>query len=201
MSKYVVGLRGGIGTGKSSVSNLFAAKGIVIADADVVARKIVEPGRPAYTAIVEHFGDQVIKKDGLLNRAKLREIIFKDEAKRIFLESQTRGPIVQDLLDEIAKATSVYTMLVLSTGFGKVMGMNRLLVVDAPIELQIKRVMLRDNNTRYQVESIIAAQPSREQRVRDADDVIINDAAIDQLSLQVDKLHMLYLSQARRSNS
>ena len=199
MSNYVVGLRGGIGTGKSSVSNLFANKGVVIADADVSARRVVEPGRPSYNAILEHFGDEIIDKNGLLNRVKLREIIFKDKVKRIFVESQTRGSIVQDLLDQIAKAKTPYTMLVLSTGLGKVMGMNRLLVVDAPVELQIKRVMLRDSNTRHQVESIIAAQPSRERRVKDADDLIVNDAEIGQLVLEVEKLHAMYLSEAMRN--
>ena len=106
---------------------------------------------------------------------------------------------MQDLLDQIAKAKTPYTMLVLSTGLGKVMGMNRLLVVDAPVELQIKRVMLRDSNTRHQVESIIAAQPSRERRVKDADDLIVNDAEIGQLVLEVEKLHAMYLSEAMRN--
>ena len=80
------------------------------------------------------------------------------------------------------------------------MGMDRLLIVDAPLELQIKRVMLRDNNAQHQVEAIISAQPSREQRVKDADDIIVNDAEIDQLVLQVEKLHALYLSEAERKS-
>ncbi len=201
MSRYVVGLRGGIGTGKSTVSDLFAAKGVVIVDADIAARRIVEPGRPAYNAIVEYFGDDVLQNNGILNRAKLRVLVFKDEAKRLFLESQTRGPIVQDLLDEVANAESPYAILVLSTGLGKVMGMNRLLVVDAPIELQIKRVMVRDNNPRQQVEAILAAQPSRELRVKDADDIILNDDEIDRLEPEVEKLHALYLSEARGNAS
>ena len=201
MSKYVVGLRGGIGTGKSTVSDLFAAKAVVIVDADIAARRIVEPGRPAYNAIVEYFGDDVLQNNGILNRAKLRVLVFKDEAKRLFLESQTRGPIVQDLLDEVANAESPYAILVLSTGLGKVMGMNRLLVVDAPIELQIKRVMVRDNNPRQQVEAILAAQPSRELRVKDADDIILNDDEIDRLELEVEKLHALYLAEARGNAS
>ena len=82
MSEYIVGLRGGIGTGKSIVSRLFAERGIAIADADIAARRVVEPDRPAYNAIVKHFGDEVLDKDGVLNRAKLREIVFKDSAKR-----------------------------------------------------------------------------------------------------------------------
>ena len=197
MSKYVVGLRGGIGTGKSTVSDLFAAKAVVIVDADIAAKRIVEPGRPAYNAIVEYFGDDVLQNNGILNRAKLRVLVFKDEVKRLFLESQTRGPIVQDLLDEVANAESPYAILVLSTGLGKVMGMNRLLVVDAPIELQIKRVMVRDNNPRQQVEAILAVQPSRELRVKDADDIILNDDEIDRLEPEVEKLHAQYLAKTR----
>lgn len=201
MSDFVVGLRGGIGTGKSTVSDLFAEKGIVVADADIAARTIVEPGRPAFEAIVDYFGDEVLREDGTLDRARLRSLVFADEAKRRFLESQTRGPIVQQLLDEIARATSAYAILVLSTGIGKVMGMDRLLVVDAPVETQIERVMARDNNSREQVQAILAAQPSRELRVTDADHIILNEGDVTQLALEVGKLHALYLAEALDTSS
>ena len=196
MSEFVVGLRGGIGTGKSTVSDLFALKGIIVADADIAARRVVEPGRPAYQAIVEYFGEDVLQTDGTIDRAQLRKIVFQDDSKRLFLESQTRGPIVQDLLEEIAAASSPYAMLVLSTGLGKVMGMDKLLVVDAPAETQIQRVMARDGNTRGQVEAILAEQPSRELRVKDADDIILNDGDINILETEVEKLHARYLSAA-----
>ncbi len=196
MSEFVVGLRGGIGTGKSTVSDLFALKGIIVADADIAARRVVEPGRPAYQAIVDYFGEDVLQTDGNIDRAQLRKIVFQDDSKRLFLESQTRGPIVQDLLEEIASASSPYAMLVLSTGLGKVMGMDRLLVVDAPAEIQVQRVMVRDGNTRSQVEAILAAQPSRELRVKDADDIILNDGDIEILETEVEKLHERYLSAA-----
>ena len=196
MTGFVVGLRGGIGTGKSTVSDLFAARGIVVADADVSARTIVEPGKPAFKAIVEHFGEQILQADGTLNRAALRERIFSDENERKLLESITQRRIIEDMFEIVSAAASPYCILVLSTGLGKTPMMQRLLVVDAPADLQIKRVMTRDNNTRAQVEAIMAVQPSREVRIADADDLIINDGDMVRLKLEVDRLHELYLSLA-----
>jgi dephospho-CoA kinase len=192
MTDYVVGLRGGIGTGKSTVSDLFADKGIVIADADISARTVVEPGKPAYLALIEKFGDSILQADGTLDRAKMRARVFSNEQDRKFLESQTHGPIIEDLMQSIQNAESEYALLVLSTGTGKWPIMQRLLVVDAPIELQIERVMARDNNSREQVEAIINTQPPREVRVKDADDIILNDGDSEQLKLEVEKLHQLY---------
>lgn len=193
MSSFIVGLRGGIGTGKSAVSALFEGLGITIADADISARNVVEAGRPAYQAIVSHFGDQVLQADGTLDRAQLRKIVFSDVEARKFLESQTHKPIVDDLLATVNSATSPYAIMVLSTGLGKWPMMQRLLVVDAPKTLQLKRVMARDNNSQQQVEAILQAQPSRELRLQDADDVIVNDGDLSVLQLEVDKLHQLYL--------
>jgi len=200
MSNFVVGLRGGIGTGKSTVSDLFAGAGIVVADADVSARTVVEPGKPAYVAIVERFGELVLQEDKTLDRAALRELVFSDNDHRLFVEKQTHGPIIQDLLDITSSADSDYAILVLSTGIGKNPMMQRLLVVDAPLETQINRVMQRDNNTREQVEAILRAQPDRETRMTDADDVIINDGKQENLVLEVRKLHQLYLSLSNSGN-
>lgn len=196
MAEYVVGLRGGIGTGKSMVSDLFAERGIVVADADISARAVVEPGRPAFLAIVDRFGEQILQEDGNLDRSKMRDIVFTDALQRQFLEQQTHGPIIEDLLHIIRQASSAYAILVLSTGVGKNPMMQRLLVVDAPPETQIDRVMRRDNNSRSQVEAILKAQPSREVRKKDADDLIVNDAKASLLNLEVEKLHQLYLSLA-----
>jgi dephospho-CoA kinase len=200
MSKFVVGLRGGIGTGKSTVSDLFASTGIVVADADVSARTVVEPGKPAYEAIVRRFGETVLQDDKKLDRAALRELVFSDKEHRLFVEKQTHGPIIEDLLNITSSADSDYAILVLSTGIGKNPMMHRLLVVDAPLENQISRVMQRDNNTREQVEAILRAQPDRETRMTDADDVIINDGEQENLALEVQKLHQLYLSLSTGGN-
>ena len=194
MSKFVVGLRGGIGTGKSTVSELFADAGIVVADADISARTVVEPGKPAYEAIVERFGESVVQKDGTLDRPVLRELVFSDNDHRLFVEKQTHSSIVEDLLNITSSADSDYAILVLSTGIGRNPMMDRLLVVDAPLEDQISRVMQRDNNTHEQVAAILRAQPDRKTRMTDADDVIINDGEQHQLVLEVQKLHQLYLA-------
>jgi len=194
MSKFVVGLRGGIGTGKSTVSELFADAGIVIADADVSARTVVEPGKPAYEAIVERFGESVLQEDGTLDRPVLRELVFSNNDNRLFVEKQTHRPIIEDLVNITSSADSDYAILVLSTGVGKNPMMHRLLIVDAPLEHQISRVMQRDNNTREQVAAILRAQPDRQTRMTDADDVIVNDGERHQLVLEVQKLHQLYLA-------
>ena len=200
MSKFVVGLRGGIGTGKSTVSELFADAGIVVADADISARTVVEPGKPAYEAIVERCGESVVQKDGTLDRPVLRELVFSDNDHRLFVEKQTHSSIVEDLLSITSSADSDYAILVLSTGIGRNPMMHRLLVVDAPLENQISRVMQRDNNTHEQVAAILRAQPDRKARMTDADDVIINDGEQHQLTLEVQKLHQLYLALSTGGN-
>ena len=200
MSKFIVGLRGGIGTGKSTVSQLFAESGIVVADADISARTVVEPGKPAYKAIIERFGESVLQKDGTLDRAALRELVFSKNEHRLFVEKQTHASIIEDLVTITSSADSDYAILVLSTGIGRNPMMHRLLVVDAPLENQISRVMQRDNNTREQVKAILRAQPDRDARMTDADDVIVNDGQPPQLAIEVKKLHQLYLALSTHGN-
>jgi dephospho-CoA kinase len=200
MSKFIVGLRGGIGTGKSTVSQLFAESGIVVADADISARTVVEPGKPAYNAIIERFGESVLQEDGTLARAALRELVFSKNEHRLFVEKQTHASIIEDLVTITSSANSDYAILVLSTGIGRNPMMHRLLVVDAPLENQISRVMQRDNNTREQVKAILRAQPDRDARMTDADDVIVNDGQPPQLAIEVKKLHQLYLALSTHGN-
>ena len=200
MSNFVVGLRGGIGTGKSTVSELFAESGIVCADADISARTAVKPGKPAYEAILARFGNSVLQEDRTLDRAVLRELVFSNNEHRLFVEKQTHSFIMEDLQTIISDANSDYAILVLSTGIGKHPMMHRLLVVDASLENQISRVMQRDNNTYEQVEAILRAQPDRETRMTNADDVIINDGEQHQLALEVQRLHQLYLALSIRGD-
>ena len=192
MPAYVVGLTGGIGSGKTTVSDLFAKLGITIADADVVARAIVEPGRPAHSAIKDRFGESILLEDDFLNRAKLREIVFSNPEDRRWLERQTHGPIMQMLGEIIESATSPYSILVLSAGAGRSPLINKMLVVDTPEELQISRVKMRDSNSRQQVESIMASQPTREERLAWADNVILNEGSVDLLEREVLNLHYYY---------
>lgn len=197
MSVFVVGLTGGIGTGKTAVSDRFESRGITIADSDVAARKVVEPGEPALEEIRAHFGEGVMDHGGRLDRATLRQRIFSNPDERRWLESLTHPLIMKELRTILANAESDYAVLVLSAAGRRSPLIDRMLVVDAPRELQIERVMARDHNTREQVMAIIKAQPSRETRIERADDVIVNDSDPGKLDSTVEALHRKYLELAK----
>lgn len=198
MSKFVVGLTGGIGSGKSAVSERFEQLGIRVVDADIASRAVVEPGRPALKAIEEHFGAEVICADGTLNRAALRKLVFEDEFERRWLEQLTHPLINAYMAEELAAATSPYAILAhpILVETGRTDGCDRILVVDVPEELQVSRTMARDDNPETQVRAIMAAQASREERLAAADDVIVNDQGLDHLDAEVARLHALYLELA-----
>jgi len=193
---FVVGLTGGIGSGKTAVSDLFAARGITVADADVASRNVVLPGTPALAQIVDHFGEQILNEDGSLDRAALRQIVFADDHERKWLESVTVPAIMTELRQILASSQSPYSMLMLSSGSGRSPLVHRSLVIDVPPELQIERVTRRDNNTPEQVKAIMAAQPSRQERLRYADDVIVNDGGMQRLEQEVERLHRQSLEMA-----
>lgn len=190
---FVVGLTGGIGSGKTAVSDRFAALGITIADADVSARTVVEPGTPALAAIEAHFGKEVLLADGYLDRAAVRKIVFADPEQRQWLESVTVPAILKDLKHILDTAKSKYAILMLSSGSGQSPWIHRQLVVDVPEEVQIARVTSRDNNDADQVKAIMATQPSREQRLAYADDVIDNTQPLESLDARIQTLHEQYL--------
>ena len=195
---FVVGLTGGIGSGKTAVSDRFAALGIAIVDADVASRVVVEPGRPALVDIAEHFGAEVIDAGGALDRAALRTRVFSDPNERRWLEQLLHPRIADEIRSGIAGATSPYTMLVspLLLEAGQAAYANRILVVDVPVDVQIARTMARDDNDEAQVRRIIAAQSPREDRLARADDVIENDEGLDALDSAVAELHARYLTLA-----
>lgn len=195
MSQFVIGVTGGIGSGKSAVSDRFQALGIAIVDADIASRVVVEPGRPALAAIAEHFGAEAIGDDGGLDRALLRKRVFADPQERKWLEALTHPLINQYLVDELAKAQSPYAILAspLLVETGQSRFCHRILVVDVPVELQVQRTMSRDANDEAQVRAIIAAQASREERLALADDVIVNDQGLDHIDAEVQRLHQVYL--------
>ncbi|MGE0625292.1 MAG: dephospho-CoA kinase [Pseudomonadales bacterium] len=198
MGAFVVGLTGGIGSGKSAVSERFERLGIKVVDADLASRAVVEPGRPALKAIEEHFGADVITADGTLNRAALRKLVFENEAERRWLEALTHPLINQYIADELGSATSPYVILAhpLLVETGQTRVCKRVLVVDVPEELQLQRTMARDDNPESQVRAIMAAQATREQRLAAADDVIVNDRDLSHLDREVERLHVLYLELA-----
>ena len=198
MAEFIVGVTGGIGSGKTLVTDAFAAKGVVIADADEAARHIVEPGQPALAQIVAHFGEGIIDSSGRLDRPKLREIVFNDVDAKRQLESFTHRPIMEALANQLQSATSAYAMLVLSAGLGNSPLIDRMLVVDADESVRVHRVMARDGSSENLVRQIMASQPSSEDRRKIADDVIENNGDTTTVFNNVDRLHDVYLELAQR---
>jgi dephospho-CoA kinase len=198
MSSFVVGLTGGIGSGKTAVSDRFRELGIDVVDADLASRAVLAPAQPAVQAIAERFGPELIGADGSLDRAELRRRVFANPAERRWLEALTRPLIAKWLHRQLADAASPYAILVnpllIETGHARVC--QRVLVVDAPETLQLQRTMRRDGNDETQVRAIMAAQASREARLAAADDVIVNDGNLADLDEQVRTLHQKYLEMA-----
>ncbi|RVU33115.1 dephospho-CoA kinase [Rheinheimera riviphila] len=198
MSKFIVGLTGGIGSGKTTVANLFADLGIVLVDADVVARQVVEPGQPALTEIATHFGLQMLQADGSLNRPLLRERIFSDGAAKSWLDQLLHPLIRQQMLLQLQNAGSPYALLVapllIENGLTRVV--DQLLVVDIQPETQILRTSLRDKVSQQQVAAIMASQCDRQQRLQLADQIINNDQDAAALPEKVRQLHQVYLALA-----
>lgn len=199
MTHYVVGITGGIGSGKSTVAERFEKLGIVVADADQASREIVEPGQDAYLAILEKFGHPVLLEDGTLNRAYLRQKIFAEKTNRLWLEKLTHVPIMQNLKDTLQSAKSAYGILMLSTGAGKSPLMDRMIVVDVTPDVQISRVKERDHNDEALIRKIMASQPNREDRLSWADDVIENNGDLVSLKQTVYDLHQSYLRLANHA--
>lgn len=198
MSKLVVGVTGGIGSGKTAATDRFQQLGITVVDADLASRVIVEPGQPALKAIEEHFGSEVISTDGELDRRALREIVFADPEQRLWLEKLTHPLIAQEIASQIKNSQSPYTILasplLLEGGQHKMV--NRVLVIDVPEDIQISRTISRDTTTEAGVKAIIAAQMPRAMRLEKADDIIENDKDLDTLYRAVDQLHQSYLKMA-----
>ena len=196
MKPLIVGLTGGIGSGKTTVANLFAALGIVLVDADIVARAVVAPGQPALTAIAEHFGANYLLADGSLNRALLREAIFRNAAAKTWLDQLLHPLIRQEMLKQLQQAKSVYVILVapLLIENGLTAFVDQLLVVDIEPNTQIIRTTHRDQVSAEQVISIMAAQCDRAKRLELADQIIYNDQGPEALPQKVAELHQIYLA-------
>ncbi|MCP1317407.1 dephospho-CoA kinase [Vreelandella lionensis] len=192
----IIGVTGGIGSGKSTVARAFGDLGAGWVDADDVAREVVAPGEPALAAITERFGEQVINEDGSLNRAALRQIVFDDPTQRAWLESVTHPRIRERLLAHLERlsATSPYVLLVSPLLFesGQDALVNRTLVVDVPEHEQISRTLARDKVSETQVRAILAAQLPRDERLSRADDVIDNSQGLDFTRQQVSTLDQRY---------
>ena len=191
----IVGLTGGIGSGKSAASQWFETQGINVVDADIVAREIVEKGQPALAQIQSAFGDWVILESGELNRKALREHIFQHPSARQQLEDITHPAIRQSIIAQLAQASSPYVILVSPLLFetNQHLLTQRTLLIDASIELQIQRASQRDGQSVAQIENIIQAQMPRDRKLDLADDIAVNDGHLEHLYTQLQKLHLHYL--------
>jgi len=195
---FRIALTGGIASGKTTVANLFAALGVPLIDTDVIAREIVEPGRPALATIVRAFGPGVLDPQGCLDRRRMRERIFADPAAKQRLEAILHPAIRAEMERQSRVAGGPYQVLViplLAEG-GRRDHVDRVLLVDVPEELQIQRLMMRDGVTHEQAQASLHAQGTRAERLAMADDVVRNTGRVDHLHDEVAKLHSKYLELA-----
>ena len=195
---FVVGITGGIGSGKSAVTDYLETRGITVVDADKVARVVVEPGTPALNAIAEHFGTDILLTDGGLDRAALRKIVFDNPDERKVLEGITHPRIRDEIARQLSEASSPY--VVLSSPLLLESGQNTfadyVVVVDVPEEVQLRRTMARDDNSEALVKQIMAAQLDRKTRLSRADTSVTNDGSLKALYERVEKLHNDLLARA-----
>ncbi|EDU60203.1 dephospho-CoA kinase [Providencia stuartii ATCC 25827] len=197
---YIVALTGGIGSGKTTVANHFAKLGIPLVDADIIARKVVEPGSPALEAIASRYGADIIQPDGSLNRQRLREIIFSDVAEKQWLNALLHPLIHQETQQQLQQADSPYVLWVVPLLFENKLAhlANRVLVIDVTPEEQILRTVQRDNVSEEHVVNILKAQTSRENRLLQADDVITNHDGELNIAEKVATLHEKYMTLAQQ---
>ncbi len=194
MKTLVVGLTGGIGSGKSTVSKLFNELGVPVIDTDVIARDVVQPGSFALAQIKLKLGQEALTATGELNRAQLRQLTFKDPALKAWLETLLHPLIRQQAKQQIDQVTTPYCLLVvplLIENYPYPL-IDRILVVDSPAELQLSRAIQRDQTSTAEIEAIMDTQASRKQRLELADDIIENRSDLASLKHQVTKLHDTY---------
>ncbi len=196
MSDFIVGLTGGIASGKSALAAEFEKLGVPVIDADVVARQVVAPGA-ILDAIVDHFGSSVLQSDGTLDRQALRQIVFADATQRRALEAITHPAIRAELQRAARAAQGPYAIVAIpllaeAGGRATYTWLDRILVVDAPVEIQRARLTQRDGISKKLANQMIAAQASREHRLTFADDVIVNNGQLMHLTQAASKLNNRY---------
>lgn len=203
---YIVGLTGGIGSGKSTIADLFVELGIKIIDADIIAREVVAKDTPLLAEIVNHFGKQILTEQKELDRVKLRQIVFNDSNQKTWLNQLLHPAIRQEMLNQLAQSQDNYVIWVVPlliennlTEF-----CDRILVIDVLPEIQLSRASARDNSNEETIKNIMASQVSRAKRLSYADDIIENNLPLDQnfskLKQQVLKLHQKYIELALQKN-
>lgn len=192
---FLVGLTGGIASGKTLVSTHFEDLGIVVVDADVIAHEVVEPGSPGLQAVIEHFGEEFLGADGNLDRAALRNHVFENTSRRRELEAILHPRIRDRMFRQAAEADSPYVILsvplLIEGGLHKLV--DRVLVVDVSQDTQRIRLAARDGSSVEQIDAILRSQCSRETRLDAADDIIDNNGTKADIAPQVNDLHQMYL--------
>ena len=197
MARYVVGVTGGVASGKSAVTALFQALGVTVADADLAARAVVAPGEPALAEIACRFGPDLLLANGMLNRVRMRALVFEDAGARRDLEAITHPRIRDILRRECDQATGPYVIaaipLLAETGVAEAYAwLDRRLVVDAPVPLQLARLVARDGVDAALAERMVTAQATRPTRLGLATDVVVNDGALEHLAAPVQRLDQLF---------
>ena len=197
--QFVVGITGGIGSGKSAVTDYLEIKGITVVDADKVARVVVEPGTSGLAAIAEHFGRDILLPNGTLDRAALRKIVFDKPDERKVLEGITHPLIREEIARQLSEAGSPYVVLAspLLLESGQSSFADYVVVVDVPESVQLSRTMTRDDNSEQLVKSIMAVQLDRETRLARSDTSISNEGTLEELHTRVDALHTDLLRRAQ----
>jgi dephospho-CoA kinase len=202
VTPYIVALTGGIASGKTTVANLFADLGVPVIDADVLARDVVAPGHPALGRVIEAFGPGILDASGSYDRKRMRDRVFANPKERHKLESILHPAIRDEFSSRSAAAGGPYQIHVipLLVEGGRKSAADRVLVVDCPEDVQLARLQARDASSPEQARQILAAQASRTQRLEIADDVVVNDGRIAELTARVRELHEKYLGLATRAH-
>ena len=196
----IVGLTGGIGSGKSAAANFFHSEGVTVVDADHLAREVIEQNTSGFQSIVDYFGSNILGEDGSIDRAQLRKEIFDDKEKKKVLESITH-PMIRDLMAErIASSSSPYSIVMVPLIFetNSMSTYNRILVIDCDSKLQIERATLRDDNSSEQIQKILDSQCSRTERLSIANDVIPNNDSLENLKTRSLAMHKFYLGLCKK---
>ena len=191
----IIGLTGGIGSGKSAAADFFQNEGISVIDTDQLARKVIEKDTPGYSKVVDSLGANILDNNDSIDRAKLREAVFHDSEKRKILESITH-PLVRELMvQKISSSTSPYSIIMVPLIFetNSAKNYDRVLVIDCDVEIQLERAMARDENSADLIQKIIDSQCSRSERLSIANDVIPNNHSIEDLQKRSLAMHNFYL--------
>jgi len=199
-----IGLTGGIASGKSAASYCFASLGVPVIDTDLISRELVQPDTEGLQEVIENFGDGVLDETGKLDRARLRAIVFASDDKRQLLEDILHPAIrnrVEELVAEITQAPYVIIVIPLLFETRYAIPVDRVLLVDVNEDLQLERLIQRDNLNREQARAMLRAQTTRQQRLKNADDIIRNNGSIEELHAQLRTLHHDYLVMADKAEA